>query len=518
MVFILKACNIYRQIVAKFMNHPSIDFFFKKTDRNPEIGNIYLRFSLNGKNNAFSLKKEIKTSQWKNKKKGFVSDKELNYWLEQKIAQGKKIIQRNIDDGVIIDFLTFKDLFWGIKNKVKSNNNTINLYDYWKALNDKDLAKGKIKEKTTYLQRNSHLNTWRKNIPNLTLRLSLDDVDNFITKRREKGIAISSIHVDLQKLSYVLDKAIGDKLIEINIVKEISAEYLSIANKNTKEQVSLTQEERETFKAYYIKNNHEFIPKKRNRLGAFLLMCYTGLNYGEIIDLKYGDIQKKEMNDEVYYLISRKREKTNVSYTTIIPNDLLFMVYNQTDIEPQDSVFEKFDLSYCNKTLSQFFSKELGIHKHITTHIGRHTFGNLSLESGHRQSTVQKMLGHSKITQTATYAKTSTKGLLNEVARLKNENKELHRFEFDDNAIKTENNIVKRINDIREQLMLSSKSFSAKYLNLNNKERFQQIIRVLDGDSKAPFLTIIELSQICGILEISIIDLLADDYMTRFKP
>jgi DNA-binding transcriptional regulator YiaG len=128
------------------------------------------------------------------------------------------------------------------------------------------------------------------------------------------------------------------------------------------------------------------------------------------------------------------------------------------------------------------------------------------------------MLGHSKITQTATYAKTSTKGLLNEVARLKNENKELHRFEFDDNAIKTENNIVKRINDIREQLMLSSKSFSAKYLNLNNKERFQQIIRVLDGDSKAPFLTIIELSQICGILEISVIDLLADDYMTRFKP
>ena len=53
------------------------------------------------------MKRKINISQWKPSPKGYVTrNKELNYWLQQKMAHGNRIIQDYADKGIIVDFQT----------------------------------------------------------------------------------------------------------------------------------------------------------------------------------------------------------------------------------------------------------------------------------------------------------------------------------------------------------------------------------------------------------------------------
>ena len=66
-------------------------------------------------------------------------------------------------------------------------------------------------------------------------------------------------------------------------------------------------------------------------------------------------------------------------------------------------------------------AKESGINKHITSHVGRHTFATtIALGAGIPIEVVSKMLGHTNIQTTQIYAKVLPKSVVDGFQQIKN--------------------------------------------------------------------------------------------------
>ena len=127
---------------------------------------------------------------------------------------------------------------------------------------------------------------------------------------------------------------------------------------------------------------------------AFLFMCYSGLEYADMVELKPEDFKEK---DGLVY-IKKKRVKTGVEYISVLYGDAV-EVYKFYDGKIPMISCQKF-----NKYL-QKIAKDAGIQKHISSITARHSFGTFLLsEKGLSMDVVSKMLGHTSTKQTKTYA------------------------------------------------------------------------------------------------------------------
>lgn len=128
----------------------------------------------------------------------------------------------------------------------------------------------------------------------------------------------------------------------------------------------------------------------------FLFLCFTGLEWADLIHLNKNDVQK---NKDGQYYIRKPRIKTGIEYISILYEDAidLWKMYDGQLplISPQ-----KFNM----------YLKELagiaGIEKKVTSLTARHTYACYLLNYKRLPiETVAKMLGHKTTNQTRRYAK-----------------------------------------------------------------------------------------------------------------
>lgn len=116
---------------------------------------------------------------------------------------------------------------------------------------------------------------------------------------------------------------------------------------------------------------------------CFLFQCYTGLSY---IDMKQLEVDDFKRTDDGRYYISKKRQKTNQNFTTVLLKDA-------ADI----AIRNHFDLKVKSNQKYNEYLKELadlcGIEKCLTTHMARHTFIVYCLNKHIPQNTIGKMCG-----------------------------------------------------------------------------------------------------------------------------
>lgn len=134
-----------------------------------------------------------------------------------------------------------------------------------------------------------------------------------------------------------------------------------------------------------IKPHHKII------LGYFIFSCYTGMRFGDVMNLCNGSVQKNEI-----VFISKKTDKTQVIQLNERVKELL---------KHCPLLFTKrLTNEYVNRELKLIFAK-IGLEKDISFHLSRHTFATLLIKNGSKIENVQSLLGHSKITDTMIYAK-----------------------------------------------------------------------------------------------------------------
>ena len=145
-----------------------------------------------------------------------------------------------------------------------------------------------------------------------------------------------------------------------------------------------------------IRNKEFGSPRMQHVRDLFVFACYTGLAFTDLSHLSKSDMKIDENGSE---WIIKSRQKTKVvSHIPLLPI--------------AKEIWEKYD--YHLPTLSnQKYNSYLGeiadvcgIQKHLHSHLARHTFATILLNSGVDMVSVSKILGHSnsKITE-KTYAK-----------------------------------------------------------------------------------------------------------------
>ena len=127
---------------------------------------------------------------------------------------------------------------------------------------------------------------------------------------------------------------------------------------------------------------------------AFVLQASTGLAYCDILELKKEDIK---INETGTYYISKQRQKTGTTYTSVILPAGVAVLEKHGGCIPKIISNQKYNMFL--KTLQTL----CGISTTLTTHVARRTYATMLLNKGVRLETVSRCLGHvnTRITQAA---------------------------------------------------------------------------------------------------------------------
>ena len=138
---------------------------------------------------------------------------------------------------------------------------------------------------------------------------------------------------------------------------------------------------------------------------AFLFSCTTGLRWSDINKLTWREIEEFEPG---HYRIIFDQKKLKNGGKSLVYLDLPDSAVKLLDIdrkgEPEDRVFVglKYN-SYFNVALEKW-AMRAGITKHVTFHVGRHTFAVAQLNRGVDIYSLSRLLGHSELRTTEDYA------------------------------------------------------------------------------------------------------------------
>ena len=140
-------------------------------------------------------------------------------------------------------------------------------------------------------------------------------------------------------------------------------------------------------------------PSKDKIKMPFLFSCFTGLRFGDIMQLDWGNIVEENGTVKVRIIT----QKTQKPVFIPIPNAAEILPDRGT-AKDGDLVFERISNLHANKNLRRW-TESAGIKgKNITFHTARHTYATMLLTKGADLYTVSKLLGHSEIRTTQIYA------------------------------------------------------------------------------------------------------------------
>ena len=135
---------------------------------------------------------------------------------------------------------------------------------------------------------------------------------------------------------------------------------------------------------------------RRKALDLFLVQCYTGLSYSDLMATDFTITEEHEGN---LILPRTTRVKTGTQFYIMLLSPVLEILDRYNYKLPQMSL-----PGYTAQL--KHMESETNIGKHLTSHVGRHTFATtIALGSGIPIEVVSKMLGHTNIQTTQIYAK-----------------------------------------------------------------------------------------------------------------
>ena len=377
---------------------------------------ILCRITIDGKSTAITTREECKVSEW-NSKQGLTTNRKTN----QRINEFRKLVEKTYRDILTRDGVVSVEL---IKNCLQGiATNPITLLAMSKAeLQTVRESVGKSKAEGTYKNlyySDKMLTEFVKTIGNEDISITvitedLFDEYRFFLKKRE--YAASTINRYLCWLSRLMFRAVSRRIIRCNPFE--NAKY-----------------EKEEKKIRFLQKGDvmKLMAMRMNDWDAdlarlmFVFSCFTGIGIADMENLEYRHIQTAA--DGQRY-IRKERQKTKVEF--IVPlhpiAEAIISHYRneQERNEEQQTVKEKGDSlvfqphssrSVMDKNLS-IVGKTCGIRQRLSYHVGRHTFGTMSLSAGIPIESIAKMMGHASISSTQIYAQVTDNKISEDMDRL----------------------------------------------------------------------------------------------------
>ncbi len=353
---------------------------------------IVIMCTQNSKTTQINTKIYVLESQFKD---GFVCNHSLFEEYNRYIYKLKENFERLELEAVLNNKQVTLSMFKRqIKDGVRRN---MTLSEFVEAVNNTTTVRTK-KTKATYTTLIRQVEKFEKGI---TIDdVNVDFINTFIKWNKDNKMSHNTIVGRLKALRAMVNEAIKRGLIKldddpfrfIKIPSMINREeYLTDGEVKKIEELSLTGKE------------------KRVR-DAFVFACYTGFRFSDLNTIKNEHIKMIDGNKWIVKKPLKTMRSSNI--TVRIPIYSIFDGKPLKMIERYNGNVERLthvgDNAIANKILKTVLAKtniENLNKRHITFHCARHTAATLLLQHNVPMTTIQKILGHTKLTTTQIYAK-----------------------------------------------------------------------------------------------------------------
>lgn len=240
-------------------------------------------------------------------------------------------------------------------------------------------------------------------IPIPTLAPDFFDAYRFFLKRR--GYAASTTNRYLHWLGRLMRRAIARGVIRFNPFEGVRYETEKYRPR------FLQKHEVERLLAFPVRDEATGLSRH-----MFLFSVFTGLAYADLRTLRRSQI---ETDGAGRPYIRKARQKTHEE--SLIPlhpiAEQLLSLYLKDDKTEDRRIFP--DASYFLLTHRlKAIGKACGLLGPLTFHVGRHSFGTLTLEAGISMESIARMMGHASVTTTELYARITDQKISEDVDRL----------------------------------------------------------------------------------------------------
>ena len=225
----------------------------------------------------------------------------------------------------------------------------------------------------------------------------------FYLKRR--GYAASTTNRYLHWLGRLIKRAVARGVIRFNPFEGVRYETEKYRPR------FLQKHELERLLAFPVRDEATELSRR-----MFLFSVFTGLAYADLRTLRRSQI---ETDGAGRPYIRKARQKTHEE--SLIPlhpiAEQLLSLYLKDDKTEDRRIFP--DASYFLLTHRlKAIGKACGLHEPLTFHVGRHSFGTLTLEAGISMESIARMMGHASVTTTELYARITDQKISEDVDRL----------------------------------------------------------------------------------------------------
>lgn len=230
----------------------------------------------------------------------------------------------------------------------------------------------------------------------------LKDVDKKFVKKfikylrtnktyRGEPLGRESLYTYYMRFCIGLNKAVKEELIPSNPCDLVPSDEKPTKGETTREYLTLDELK------LMIGTECKYPMVKK----CFLLSCFTGLRYIDIVSLRWKDI--KAIDDGIFQ-IEIVQQKTKQIVTVPLSENALQWLPDRNGAFDDEKVFKMPERSVGYDFLHRW-TENAGIKKKVTFHVGRHTYATLLLFYGADLYTVSKLLGHKSVKTTQIYAK-----------------------------------------------------------------------------------------------------------------
>ncbi len=388
----------------------SVLFWLKLANKKDSKAPLYARVTVNGRRAEISLKRKVTISDWdasKNRLKGLGSEpKSMNNYLDgvrsklfecyQKLRNGNKLVSPQL---VKTHFLGNGESRYTISDIIEYHNEHMKETLRWGTQKNYFTTHKYIflflkqKHKTTDLY-----------LSELNYKFIID-FERFL--RHQKNMGNNTVMKHIERFRKLVNLAHKMEWLDKDPFIKFKAKYIR------KERTYLTSGELQT-----IEEKEFTIERLQLIKDLFVFSCYTGLSYGDVMNLTKDSIC---IGIDGKKWISSYRQKTSIPVRIPLLPKAREIINDYKD-HPNTFATKRIFPSISNQKLNSYL-KEIAdvchINKNLTFHIARHTFATtVTLSNGVPIETVSKLLGHSKITTTQIYARVLERKVSEDMQRL----------------------------------------------------------------------------------------------------